>query len=365
MEYSTRAPGRAVTAVVASVALASLTAACGSSPPSPAAGDTSVTRTPPARTAYPLTIDNCGRKITFQKAPSRVLILNGTSVGEVESFVMLGLDKTILADAQHYGVSDDPDMVAKIDALPTGGLTMNKNFDVPAEQVLAAKPDLVVSTWAGGFDAKNGMATREQLAAAGINSLVNPTNCAMGDPNATDAEKKALAGQGIDASFDFMTLLGQIFDVQQRAADQVAQLRARIDAVEKSNPGTAARKVLIAYPGMSMMNANGLPAVMTGGIYDKVIAAAGGVNSFAGKGSDTTRTLNAEQLAAADVDVLVVGEFTPNEKPDQEAAKLFAAYPQWNASKTKTYAVVSDGVYLGPMNAWAVEKIAKVIRGRG
>jgi len=359
--------GRAALVGTAVLALvASLITACGSGASSgtPAGSGTPGTQTP-TKTTYPLTIDNCGRKITFQRAPSRVLILNGTSVGEVESFIMLGLDKTILADAQHYGVSDDPEMVAKIDALPTGGLTMNKNFDVPAEQVLAARPDLVVSTWAGGFDAKNGMATREQLTAAGINSLVNPTNCAQGDPNATAAEKKALAAQGIDSSFDFMTLLGQIFDVQQRAADQVTELRDRIDAVQKTNTGTPPKKVLIAYPGMSMMNANGLPAIMTGGIYDKVIAAAGGVNSFAGKDSDTTRTLNAEQLAAADVDVLVVGEFTPSEKPDAEAAKLFAAYPQWNASKTKTYAVVSDGVYLGPMNAWAVEKISKVIRGRG
>ncbi|WP_206641367.1 hypothetical protein [Nonomuraea polychroma] len=35
---------------------------------------------------------------------------------------------------------------------------------------------------------------------------------------------------------------------------------------------------------MAMMNANGLPAVMTGGIYDDVIKAAGGVNAFAGQG---------------------------------------------------------------------------------
>jgi hypothetical protein len=42
-------------------------------------------------------IDNCGRTITFDKAPSKVVILNGTSVGEVESFVLLGLQDRILA----------------------------------------------------------------------------------------------------------------------------------------------------------------------------------------------------------------------------------------------------------------------------
>lgn len=312
-------------------------------------------------TRYPLTFDNCGTKVTFAHPPNRVLILNGTSVGEVESFVMLGLGKNILANAQSYGVSDDPSMIAKIKALPTGGLTMNKNFDVPAEQVLRLKPDLVVSTWSGGFDAKQGFATREQLAAAGINSLVNPVNCAYGKPNATPEEKRAYQGQSIESSFAYINLLGQIFDVRQKATTLVAQLRARIQAVRSRVAGQPQKNVLIAFPGMAMMNANGLPAVMTGGIYDDVIKAAGGVNTFAGKSSDMTRTLNKEQLATAKVDLLVVGLFTPNENGDADAKRLFAAYPQWAASKNKAYTVVSDGVYLGPLNAWAVEKIAKVV----
>lgn len=319
----------------------------------------------PAKTAYPLSFDNCGTKVTFQRPPQRVLILNGTSVGEVESFLMLGLEKVIAANAQSYGVSDDPSMIARIKALPTGGLTMNKNFDVPAEQVLKLKPDLVVSTWSGGFNAKQGFATREQLAAAGIVSLVNPVNCASGKPDATEEEKRAHQGQSINSSLEFISLLGRVFDVQQRAADLVGGLRKRVDAVRTRVAGQPAKKVLIAYPGMSMMNANGLPAVMTGGIYDDVIKAAGGVNAFAGKTADMTRTLSREQLATAQVDVLAVGLFTEKEDGAAEAARLFAAYPQWAASKSRTYTVVSDGVYLGPLNAWGVEKLAKVVHPGG
>lgn len=333
-------------------------AGCGGGSP---ATTESAAASSPGTTSYPLTIDNCGRKVTFARAPRRVLILNGTSVGEAESFVLLGLQHSVLANAQHYGVSDDPTMVAALKALPTGGLTMNKNFDVPAEQVLAAKPDLVVSTWSGGFDAKNGFATREQLAGAGINSLVNPVNCAMGKPDASPAEKTAYKHQSIQSSLDFIGLLGRIFNIQANAAQVTTDLRHRIDAVKAKVAGKPPRKVLIAYPGMAMMNANGLPAVMTGGIYDDVIKTAGGANSFAGQTADMTRTLNKEQLASAQVDVLVVGLFQPGEDPAAEAKKLFTAYPQWQAAKTGTYAVVSDGVYLGPLNALAVEKLAKVI----
>lgn len=364
-------PSRPLAAALATI-VALTSAGCGGSggsggpAPDRAAAPAGV-NTPSAtgRTSYPLTFDNCGRKITFQRPPQRVLILNGTSVGEAESFVLLGLEKAVLANAQSYGVSDDPTMIDKIKALPTGGLTTNKNFDVPAEQVLKLRPDLVVSTWSGGFDAKSGFATREQLAAAGITSLVNPVNCAMGKPDATPEEKTAHARQSVESSLEFVELLGEIFDARRRALELTTRLRARVDAVRARTAGAPAKKVLIAFPGMSMMNAGGLPAVMTGGVYDDVIKAAGGVNAFAGQTSDMTRTLNKEQLATAQVDVLVVGLFTPGENGDKEAEKLFAAYPNWAASKTRTYTVVSDGVYLGPLNAWAVEKIARVVHPGG
>lgn len=87
-------------------------AACGGQGSPAAVAETSAG--PPTRTTYPLTVDNCGIKQTFTKAPERVLLLNGTSVGEVESFILLGLQKTVLANGQSYGVSDDPSMIAKI-----------------------------------------------------------------------------------------------------------------------------------------------------------------------------------------------------------------------------------------------------------
>jgi iron complex transport system substrate-binding protein len=316
----------------------------------------------PGTTSYPLTLDNCGQEVTFARPPQRVLILNGTSVGEVESFIMLGLQRHILANAQSYGVSDAPAMVSDIKALPTGGLTPNRNFEVPAEQVLAAKPDLVVSHWSGGFDAKKGLATREQLAAAGINTLVNPVNCAYGKPDATPAEKQAYEKMSIESSYEFLRLLGRIFDVQHKAAQVTAGLKRRLDTVRARTAGRSPKKVLIAYPGMSMMNANGLPAIWTGRVADQVVRAAGGINAFEGRSPEAVNTINKEQLAAAQVDVLVVGAFQPTEDPAAEARRLFASYPQWQASKTGTYATVAEGVFLGPLNAVAAEKLAKVVQ---
>lgn len=339
---------------LAALLLAGCSGGSTSTATSPSAGGASA-----AKTVYPLTIDNCGQKVTFAKAPQRVLILNGTSVGEVESFVTLGLGDKVIANSQGYGISDDPQMVAAIKAVPTGGLKLNKNFDVPAEQVLALKPDLVVSTWSGGFDSAMGFATREQLTKAGINTLVNPVNCAYGAANPSARDKAAHDAMSMNASTGFLRLLGQVFDVQERALQAIITFEAKVTALRSTVGGQPPKKVLIAFPGMSMMNANGLPAIMAGGIYDDIARAAGTRNAFEGKGPEFTSTINSEQLAAAQVDVLVIGEYTPDGKPAAEAAALFAKYPQWQASKTKTYVTVSDSIYLGPLNPLAVEKIAK------
>lgn len=310
--------------------------------------------------SYPLTIDNCGYQQTFTQPPSRVLILQGASVGEAETMIELGLQDSVIANTQYYGVSDIPGMEQKVDALPKGGLSLNAAFDVPAEQALALRPDLVISTFSGGFDSKFGFASREVLAESGINSIVNPVNCAYGKPSGvTDEEQKRYEQGSVDSSLEFISLLGQIFDVPDKAETVTAELRGRIDSVKTAVRDLPAKNMLIAFPDMAVMNANGLPAIFSGNIYDSVIRSAGGEPTFPDGGWGLTSSLSAEQLAAADVDVLVIGAYRPNEDLDAEAAKLFEAYPQWSASQNKSYVKVSDGIYLGPANAAAVEKIAR------
>ena len=362
-------------AALAGVALCLVLAACGSGSatassagPTPnqapvSSGAVSTYRVTPAEgtTAFPLVVENCGQTLRFDKPPSKVLILNGTSVAEVESFIVLGLQNRIAANAQSYGIYDDPSMAPAVKAIPTGGLTTNSNFDVPREQVLALKPDLVVSTWSGGFDAKSGFATREELTRAGIASWVTPANCAYGKADATEAEKKAYADQSIESSFEILTELGKIFDVPAKATQVVSGLRARLAAVRAKVAGKPTKNVVIAYPGMSMMNAAGIPAVMANGITNDVIASAGGVNPFAAGGQEAANKLSREQFAATKVDFLAVGLFTADEKPDVEATKIFTAFPQWPASSAKAYTFVADGAYLGPTNVFAVEKIAAAV----
>ncbi len=352
---------RAGGALVAVLFVSGVTTSCaaGDSPDQAASAEGKRSSAVATTTSYPLTIDNCGVQVPIKSAPRRVLLLNGSSVGEAESMVALGLTDRVFANAQKYGVSDDPAMVARVAALPTGNLKMNKNVDVAAEQVLAVKPDLVLSTWSGGFDAKMGFASREQLTTAGIASLVNPVNCAYGKADATAEEKATQQAMSIESSYAYLRLLGQVFDVSPRAEQVIADSKEKIAAVTAKVEAAEPTSVLVVFPGMAMMNSNGLPAVMSGGIYDDIITKAGGVNSFSGMTAEQTASINAEQLAAAKVDVLVIGAYTPDENTEKYAADLFKAYPQWAASTSKNYVSVSDSIYLGPLNHLAVEKIAR------
>jgi iron complex transport system substrate-binding protein len=351
------------TRIVATVAGLGLVVGCAAQAVPGARQESAPVPATAAATTYPLTIENCGRKVTFEEPPSRVVLLNGTSVAEVESFIALGVQDRILANSQSYGVSDDPEMVDRVAAVPTGDLSLNENFEVPREQVLALEPDLVISTWAGGFDEKIGSISRDQLDQAGINSFVTPVNCAFGAPDASPRDQERYDRQSIESSFELLLTLGTIFDVQRKAADLVNDARAQLAEISEQVRGTEPKSVLVAYPGMAMMNNNGLPAVFGGGIFDDIVERAGGVNPFGGKDATELAEINAEALAAADVDVLVIGLFQPDEDGVLLAEDLFTTFPQWEASRTKTFTTVSDGFYLGPLNVAAVRKIANAAHG--
>lgn len=358
-------PALAVGAVAIVLALSACGSTAGYSPtnsPAPSRTDSA------EATSYPYTIENCGVRQSFDQAPSRVVILNGQSIAEVQSVIALGLDKAVLANAQRYGVYDEPGMAEKINALPSANGTTPAGKDIPAETLLSLKPDLVLANSSAAFDAGKGMATREQLAAIGAKTLVNPAQCALGKPDATPNEKEDLAKASWTSAKDYYMLLGHVFDVKAKAVELSDAIDRRVttvqEAVQKeasSKPGNNDKpQALIAFPGMSMMNSSGLPAIMTGTSYDALLEAAGTSNAFSGKDRTFTRSLSAEQLAAAKVEVLVLGGFNAAEDLDAEAAKLFAAYPQWEASKNKRYVTLADSAYLGPQNAIAIEKIAKV-----
>ncbi|MFI7002572.1 ABC transporter substrate-binding protein [Nocardia sp. NPDC050175] len=303
-------------------------------------------------TKYPVSLENCGKTYTFTEAPKRVVVMNGGSVGEVSSLIALGVADRVVANAQSYGTSDVPDRAAAIDALPTGKFTPNALQDIPREAMLNQHPDLVISTGGGGFAADQGFATREELAAAGANTYVPRANCSV---------TGAVTGTPtIEESYALLRDLGTIFDVPGRAERLIADAQHAIAETAGRVAGQPKKNVLLVFPGMGMGDSSDFSAIAAGGIWNDVIGEAGGVNPFNRDDGTTFVTISKEQLAVTPIDGLIVVNYR---SPDIDAAakRILEQFPQWSATKTNNYAVLSDSIYLGPSNDVAVQRIAKLV----
>lgn len=310
---------------------------------------TAATAAGQGRTTYPLTISNCGKSYTFTKAPSRVVVMNGGSVAEVTSLIALGVSNRIVANAQNYGASDVADLEEQIKALPTGGVTLNSLQDIPREAMLGLRPDLVISTYAGGFDAKSGFATRNDLLKIGANSYVSPTICA--------ADGKIAGSPTIEDSYSLLRDFGKIFDVSARAEQIIAASRKQIAATSQAVAGKPKSNVLLVFPGMG---APDFSSIAGAGVWNDILDKAGAVNPFVDGSGDQFVTVSKEKLATTKIDALIVVNYL-NPNPTAAAKNILAQFPQWDATIHNRYLIVTDSIYLGPNNAVAVNKIAKLL----
>ena len=346
-------------AVTLAGALCLATAACGTSP-----DPTSRAAAGAAAPGYPVTVDNCGRSTTYTKAPDRVVVMNGASVAEVSSLLALGLGDRVVANAQSYGMSEVPGRAEAIKKLPTGDVTLNDAYDIPREALIGLNPDLVLSTTSYGFDAKNGFATRDELEAVQARSYVSPQGCDQ-DPSRMT----------VDDSYTLLRDLGRIFHVDDRAEklvkasrERIADVEAKVKANAKAKAGATAGaaaggekapNVMVVFSNMSM-GGNDFSSIAAQGIWNDVLAKAGGANAFASAADTSFADLSKEKVAATSVDALVVIAYN-DPHPAAYARELLKEFPQWPAAKNNRYTVLSDSIYLGPSNDLAVEKIARML----
>ncbi|MGV9777752.1 ABC transporter substrate-binding protein [Streptosporangium sp. NPDC003464] len=317
---------------------------CGGQPPRPA----SATR-PPAP-GYPVTITNCGRPYTFDRAPSRTVLMSGGAVGQVSTLIALGVEGRIVGNAQSYGSSDVPGRAEAIDGLPRARIREGA-WDISREEMLSLRPDLVIGTTGYDFDAQNGYATRQELLEIGANSWLPDSTC--GGPGTVRGT------QTIEDSYDMLRDFGKLYGVGSRAEKLIAQSEQRIKEIEARVRGASRPKVMYIIPGMEMGSAE-FSSIGANGIWNDIFERAGGVNAFGGVTDEIFANLSKERVARADVDAIVIINWR-NPDPDAEAAKLFAQFPHWQAARDRRYVVLSDSAYLGPDNAVAVEKIARLL----
>lgn len=175
---------------------------------------------PPAfaqSTTYPLTIDNCGVPITFERAPARVVSL-GQAMHEI--MFALGLGDRIAGTAVWLGpvLEEFADQNAAVPRIAD---------EAPSfEAVVGLAPELVLSEFEWHIGPLGAVGTREQFADLGIPTYIAPTDCVAKD-NSEGGNGARLAPFTMDLVYQEIAELAAIFDVTSRGAALIAELRAR------------------------------------------------------------------------------------------------------------------------------------------
>jgi iron complex transport system substrate-binding protein len=234
-------------------------------------------------TAYPLNLDNCGEEVVFSSAPERVVLLESAPVTILDG---LGVLDRVVARAgtfspEYYsddlnGRIDGIEMLS--DEIDTAGHLM-----INAEVVLAQQPDLTLGLPDG--------LTRDGLRDGGSNTLVQPVYCAAGVGDTSFA-----------SLYEQIGTYGEIFDRGAEAEELVADLTARVAAVEEATADAPERDAAVLYPSVG---GGPLYAYGRASMAQPQLDAAGFTNVF----DDTTERVfevSIEELIARDPDVLVL-----------------------------------------------------------
>ena len=328
---------------------------CASSPATPEESNATEVASP-GSTNYPVTFDNCGYEVTIDAPPERVVLMSGGTIAEVATMIELGIEDRIVLNSQGLGRTEVPEIEALIDALPG----RNKGGRFNREEVFAAEPDLVLSSYYNGFDPDAGAASRDQLEEAGIAHLMSAGSC-FTRPDATEEEKAEVATQSVETSFEIIEMIGIIFDVQVEAAALIQDRRDKLAAIEAAVAGREPASVMISYSDDPTHAVLGF--VAAGGAFNDLIVRAGGKSAFldAVPEGDAYAQVTPEIAAVTPIDALVVGMYNDATPADEFAAGMFELFPEWPAAQTDTYTVFYDGIAPGPYNHVAIERLARLL----
>ncbi|MCM2290938.1 ABC transporter substrate-binding protein [Allorhizobium sp. BGMRC 0089] len=179
-------------------------------------------------THYPLTLENCGVKVTFDKAPQRAVAL-GQNTAEI--LLMLGLEDRVKASA-FWPTKVLPELEKANEKVKL--LTV----EMPTlESILAEKPDFVAAQLPILLGPDSKVAKRDDLAQLGIPSYLSPGVCAT-KKTTGDVYGSRDALWNMNLLYQEIDELSQIFDVADRGQALIASFKAREAALKERVKGT-------------------------------------------------------------------------------------------------------------------------------
>lgn len=310
-------------------------------------------------TTYPLTIDNCGYKETFNKSPEHVVALGQNTV---EILLLLGLQDKITASA-FWPTKVMPQLAeqnAQIKLL---------TVEIPTlESVLSQNPDFVPAQLPLLLGPESKVAKREDLATVGVNSYLSPGMCAT---------KKA-AGDMYGSRHTLWNMaylykeiedFAMIFDVQPRGDALVADFKKRESDLRNEFSKNKRDLSFVFWFSSASPSADayvGGKNSASGFIADVL----GGHNAITSEAE--WPTVGWESIIAANPDVIVVSSLDRNRwtlDNAQEKIKFLQSDPairQLDAVK-KGHIVVMDGQAMNPTvrTLYGAEQVGEQLRKLG
>ncbi|MCA0962943.1 ABC transporter substrate-binding protein [Salipiger bermudensis] len=176
-----------------------------------------------AETTYPLTIENCGQSVTFEKAPQNAVALGQNSA---EIMLMLGLEDRMAATA--FWPNDVlPELAEANDEVEL--LTV----EFPTlESVLSKQPDFVAAMLVTLLGPDSKVAKREDFERLGIPTYLSPSACSVTEVS-TDIYGARDELWTMDQLYKEIDDMARIFDVAERGEAVIADLKGREAALRE------------------------------------------------------------------------------------------------------------------------------------
>lgn len=317
-------------AVTAGVAV--LLAACGSSGnTNPAGGTGSSDR---SSAGFPVTITDCGRTLTFNAPPQRVVILSPVIARDM---IALGLQNRLVGQSGTDFIAPYP-QTAQVPVLSKSNVTST-------EVLLGARPDLVISDLVYRLTPSQGGASLDRLEQAGVQSYVDTAGC-------TTTE----SGGRVADAFTDVENLGKIFGVESRARALVAKLQAQLADVERR---VAGQPKVTVFKG-TLYNGQYYP---TAGIGLDSLGLADGVSIFPDI-KNANASVSKEEITARNPQAIIDSVSVPTDR-QKTIASLKATFPTITAVKDNRFSFINYVTAEEPGSAIeivnATEQIAKFL----
>jgi iron complex transport system substrate-binding protein len=282
---------------------------------------------------FPVTVDNCGEKVTVQAPPERAV---GYYQQSVELMLALGLQDSIAATVY----PDNPPLPQYAEAYEAIPELSEK--DASFEQVLSTSPDFVYGGYSSAFDESAGR-SRKAFTDAGITTYLNPEYCAT-EPIT------------MDDVYDEVRTIAGFFGVSDRADSLIEDMRASVDEASAKVDGVKPLKAFVYDSGEDTAYTAGRQ-----GIGDQIIQLSGATNVFSDI-DDTFVDVSWEQVLQRNPDVIVIYDYFGTPSVDEKKAFLRGKPELANvpAIRDDRFAVLTlQDAVLGIRAPFAVEALAR------